>query len=85
MNQWELKRLLDEAASPDTSRFRKGQIGGKLEQLASIWASPVIRKLYTDTINNRPDLLPSLFPFFAIVCGYRDAGSSLPNIDWSLM
>jgi len=85
MNQRELKELLNEAANPDTSRFRKGQIGGKLEQLASIWVGPVIRKLYTDTINNRPDLLPSLFPFFAIVCGYRDAGLSLPNIDWSLM
>ncbi|OGY61286.1 MAG: hypothetical protein A3H06_01025 [Candidatus Colwellbacteria bacterium RIFCSPLOWO2_12_FULL_44_13] len=85
MNQIELKMLLDEAANPYTSRFRRNQIGDKLVQLAPIWLDMIVRKLYMDTINNRPDLLPLQFPFFAIVCGFRDAGSNLPNVDWSLM
>ena len=85
MNQKELKELLNEAASPDTSWQRRNEIQRKLHHAAVIWLGPVVNKLYVDTIQNRPDLLPYLFPFFAIVCGYDNTGSTLPNIDWSLM
>ena len=44
----------------------------------------VVDKLLTDTKINRPDLLPSLFPVIAALCGETD-GTWLADIDWSVM
>lgn len=99
MNQKELMELLQEAAKPNCSLWRRNEIGRKLYE-----ASPATREdgaleidgreagmqlilssLYQDTLENRPALLPMMFPVFAMICGDRQEGMICANVDWSLI
>lgn len=42
-------------------------------------------QLFNDTSNNAPGLLPTLFPFFAMICGDRKKGHLCTYVDWSLV
>src|ERR1043166_3158969 len=37
-------------------------------------ASTILGTVYVQTLQNRPELLPSLFPLFAALCGDRSSG-----------
>lgn len=39
--------------------------------------------LYIDTVHHRPEALPALFPFFAMICGDRTYLMTA-DVDWSL-
>lgn len=99
MNQKYLMALLQEAANPNCHFHRKNKIqcelsaaicqrgavdtafdDGKREGLEL-----VVSMLYNDALDNRPDLLPSLFPVFAILCGDRGPHMICSDVDWLLM
>lgn len=98
MNQKELRDLLKEAASSDCSWERRNEIQCKLGKASPAMKADgvykingqkagmhlVLEKLYVDTIRNRPELLPSLFPAFAVICGDRQEGIICADVDWSL-
>lgn len=98
MNQKEMKTLLQEAASPDCSWRRRNEIQCKLGKASPAMQADgvykikgreagmhlVLDKLYVDTIQNRPELLPLLFPAFAVICGDRQEGIICADVDWSL-
>jgi len=98
MNQKELKALLQEAADPNCSWQRRNEIQCKLGQASPAMGADgvyeiegreagmhlVLDKLYVDTIQHRPELLPSLFPVFAVICGDRKEGIICADVDWSL-
>ncbi|MGE5540748.1 MAG: hypothetical protein ACM3TU_00460 [Bacillota bacterium] len=48
----------------------------------------LVKHLFFDTLNSRPEHLPKLFPFFASVCSdenfYLGSGASVP-IHWNLL
>ncbi len=45
----------------------------------------VINSLFVDTFEKRRELLPSLFPLFAMICGDKDDNMMRADIDWSLL
>ena len=99
MDQREIKSLLQEASDRDCSWPRRIEIQGKLSGASAAMGvngifktdEPesgmliVLENLYTNTILNYPELLPSLFPVFAIICGDREEGSICANVNWSLV
>ena len=99
MNQRELKVLLEEAAKPECTPRRRNSIQCLLGEASAAMGKDgvytingreagmhlVLNALYVDTLNNRPELLPSLFPIFAIICGDREEGFICAHIDWSLV
>ena len=99
MDQRELKALLDEAAKPSCSWQRQNEIQCRLGEASPAMGVDGVRKiegpvegmqivldhLYTDTIQNRPDLLPALFPVFALICGDREDRTICADVDWSLV
>ncbi|MFZ2189085.1 MAG: hypothetical protein WAV73_06000 [Candidatus Moraniibacteriota bacterium] len=94
MKQRQLKELLEEAAKSDCTGKRRVEIQFLLcEALVagngiddrSAGMRMVLNQLYIDTIRNSPDSLPSLLPFFAIVCGDREKGRTVANVDWSII
>jgi len=44
----------------------------------------LLGQIYYSTLQNRPELLPTLFPVFAIICGDREKGSIIADVDWTL-
>lgn len=99
MNQKILMALLQEASDPNCHFHRKNQIQCELKNGMDKKGSSettfdegkreglelVMGKLYNDVLDNRPDLLPSLFPVFAILCGDREPHTICSDADWSLM
>jgi len=99
VNQRELKGLLEEAARRDCSWKRRNEIQCLLGAASAAMGADgvyeidnpeagmhlVLGKLYTDTIQNRRELLPSLFPVFAVICGDREEGFICADVDWSLV
>ena len=95
MTQIRLKRLLEEAASQTCSAERHNAIicqlldeaPGDLSRIEGEEAGIrlVLNCLWESTVQNRPDLLPSLFPAFAIMCGERKESVMIAHIDWSLI
>ena len=99
MNQVELKALLNEAAKPGCSVQRQNEIQCLLAHASPAMQSDgtyepggcgmgmlmVLEKLYVDTLQNRPELLPSLFPAFAVICGDRQDHLMYADVDWSLI
>lgn len=87
--------LLNEAASAETDETRLIQIGDELEQC--LWqldpdAKPdpesrtvayrsMFRIAWSDTAKNHRELLPYLFPTFAMLCGNRISGNALRELD----
>lgn len=99
MEQRHVMSLLKEAASPGCHYHRRNQIQCKLSEAASEkdrtgagfdegkkeGIKLVLDKLYADTLEHNPELLPSLFPVFAIICGDRKKGMLCANVDWTLL
>ena len=100
MRQKEVKALLEEAAKPGCSWQRRTEIQCQLcEATAAMGKNGVykikgrkaafhmlLNDLYMDTLNNRPDLLPTLFPFFAVICGDRKEGYIVADhVDWGIV
>jgi hypothetical protein len=98
MNQREVKKLLEEAAQPDCSDDRIRDIhvllsnataargAGGIKEIDGPEAGLdlVVGSLFVDTIEHRRHLLPSLFPVFAFICGDREEGVMVTDVDWSL-
>jgi hypothetical protein len=94
MKQKEIMDLLVEASNPDTTPQRTNAIQcvfcnaikaksmavddedeARLDEQEGL-----LDKLFTETLEHRPRLLPSLYPFFAVVCGDTEY-----EIDWTLV
>ena len=100
MKQIELKKLLIEATEPGCSEERRDEILQMLKEctnyMGADWcmisghrAAPLqlfIKELFTGTLKNRPELLPSLFPAFAVLCGDREKKTehTIP-VEWELV
>ena len=99
MNQKELMALLQEAATPGCTWERQNEIQCILGSASPAMRDDgvyeiegreagmqlVLDHLYVDVIQNRPELLPSLFPVFAVICGDRQEGLICASVDWSLV
>jgi len=92
MIQSEIKRLLEEAANLECSLKKRTEIQRLLEdeivkgEEQTNGIKSVFNNLYVETIENRPELLPTLFPAFAVMCSERDDGMVITTrIDWELM
>lgn len=99
MEQRKLKELLEEAAKPECTWQRRNEIQCLLGAATPAMRDDgvyeiegrgagmhtVLEHLYVDTIKNKPEILPSLFPFFAVICGDRDKEMIVAEIDWSLV
>ncbi len=87
MIQLDIKRHLDEAAIAGCSPARRDEIRDLLMQSCrddSLKAAT--GTLFVQTVNNHPELLPMLFPAFAVLCGERETITQKVNnnINWGL-
>jgi len=99
MEQRKIMELLQEAASPSCTWERQNEIhcllGAATAALdedgiyevdtEAAGMSNALDCLFTDTCKNRRDQLPALFPFFATICGNREEGMLVADVDWSLV
>jgi hypothetical protein len=99
MDQKQIMELLQEAAQPDCTCQRINQIQLELSRATVAMGTDGVRKiegkeagisvvlntLFADTFKNRRDLLPTLFPAFAIICGDRYHPGFTTNVDWSIV
>lgn len=99
MKQQELKALLKEAANPKCSWKRRNEIQCFLNESMVATGDHSVHKtksredginlildtLYMSTLENRPQLLPTFFPVFAIICGDRKNGRLIAEVDWSIV
>ncbi len=98
MDQRQIKRLLEEAAKPDCQSQRLNEIQCALGAATAAMGKDgvykiegreagihlVLNDLFVSTLEYEPELLPSLFPVFALLCGDRDS-SLLADINWTLV
>ena len=99
MLQSEILALLKEASTIDRSDFQ--QVARIQVQLGAAILNPTSRdefsegkreglemlldSLYVNALQNAPEMLPLLFPVFALLCGLRSSKSWLADsIDWEL-
>jgi hypothetical protein len=99
MDQRLLKALLEEAARPDCSWERRNAIHCQLTDASPAFGQDgvfeiegrgagmhlLLEKLYVEVGHHRPELLPTLFPVFSLICGDRKDGVLCADIDWSLV
>ncbi|MFA6322034.1 MAG: hypothetical protein WCX71_00985 [Candidatus Buchananbacteria bacterium] len=99
MKQEEIKALLEEAAKPTCSSVRRNDIHCRLSEASAAMGENgvyevdnpeaglivLLDRLFISTLKNRPELLPTLFPAFAVICGDRDEDLIIAQIDWSLV
>jgi hypothetical protein len=88
MRQAEIMVLLEEAVS--ASERRRHEIANTLVAAASYDpdVQMITSHMFWQTLTSRADLLPALFPAFALICSretYRDHVSGPPQVDWSLI
>jgi hypothetical protein len=98
MKQAEILSLLKEASDPKCPSQRLNEIQVLLAN-ATAAVKPggtyalndkstglmiAVETLFVDTVEHRRDLLPSLFPLFAMACGDRDR-TVVAYVDWSLV
>ncbi|MBI4021586.1 MAG: hypothetical protein HY369_05065 [Candidatus Aenigmarchaeota archaeon] len=87
MNQTHLLELLTTAAASG-SDAELGSIHATLRSACG-HQHPVVgnfmSRLFDSATKHRPDLLPTLFPAFALLCGDRDPAFDFADIDWTLM
>jgi|GEM_PF-2491866 len=97
MNQGEIRARLAEAGAEECTRRRLGEI--MLEFLdespamlsdgtydidgQGSLARPIIEELFISVAENRRSAFPDLFPVFAVLCGDRENGVLIADIDWS--
>lgn len=96
MNQQRIKELLIEASSPDCPPERLNAIASALTDAIPLDAGleiedahrdtmeTYIGALFFNTVKGRRELLPSLLPAFALICGDSDPNSWLATVDFSL-
>jgi hypothetical protein len=93
MKQSYLKQLLIEASQPTCTPERRNKIHLELTQAAlpdeigtpQEGVTAVLDSMYVQTIENKPQYLPALFPLFALICAERPAQCWAADIDWSLV
>jgi hypothetical protein len=99
MTTEQIYELLLEASKDETSDSRKNKIQCLLGEQAAGFNDEyynihgrgaginlILDKLYVDTLENNPKLLPSLLPVFAIISGNREKGKCLvANADWNFI
>ena len=100
MRQEEIRALLEEAANPNCDGRRRTSIQCLLDSAMpgnnpdgsykiTGWTAgqrALLNGLYVQTLTHRPELLPTLFPVFAAICGDReDPYDRTAKVDWSLM
>ena len=92
MKQQEVIALLQEAGHLDCTSQRRNEIRGLLTSAMKNVPNSVGDYvamgdyLFQQTADNRPDILPSLFPVFALICGDREYESHMMcEIDWLAM
>ena len=99
MDQQRLMELLTEASKPECDSRRRNSIQVELGQASAAAGKDgvievegkvagihlVLETLYVQTILNRPELLPTLFPAFAVICGDRDENLVVADTNWSLV
>lgn len=99
MNQEKLMKLLKEASKSSCSKKRrmkiqcelleaspsKGEDGSRKILGRTAGMDILLEKLYEDTLEHNPALLPTFFPVFAIICGDKEKGDFCANINWSLV
>lgn len=97
MDQKRIKELLTEASRPECSVQRQNQIQCEMGQATSALKPDgvysihgpeagihlILDALYSGTAEHKRELLPSLFPVFALLCGDREKGVLISDIDWS--
>ena len=94
MRQQLLKQYLQKAAEPDCTLGMREEILRRLREAAmqnrdveevldrEEWSTEYVKELFDALVSNSPELLPGLFPAFALLCGDRD-GSPFAQIEWS--
>ena len=96
MKQEMIMGLLKEAADPNCSTERQNGICCELEDnvygdeewnddLRGGGMKLIVNVVFMFTVKNRPEILPSLFPVFAILCGDREDLIHCSEVDWSLL
>jgi len=99
MTTKQIYELLLEASKDETSEFRKNKIHCLLGEQAAGFngccyeiegraagINLILDKLYVDTLENNPKLLPSLLPVFAIISGEREKNKNIvAYADWSFV
>jgi hypothetical protein len=96
IDQREIKQLLMEASDPTCTEARREIIRDSLlhglpgmpsarRDREHLEISHVLTDLLESTIRHRPEILPSLFPFFALACGEREDNYLFAEIDWTLL
>jgi hypothetical protein len=99
MTTEQIYNLLLEASKNETSEFRKNKIqcllgeqcagfNGECYEIEGRGAGIhlILDKLYVDTLENNPKLLPSLLPVFAIISGEREKDKYIvADADWSFI
>jgi len=98
MTTEQIYELLIEASKVETSGFRKNKIqcllgeqsagfNGEYYEIEGCVAGikPILDKLYLDTLDNNPKLLPSLLPVFAIISGEREKEHIVADADWNFI
>lgn len=98
MKQVRILELLTEASRKDCDVHRLNAIQVLLEnetlsrheggraprQSTEAEAELLLGALFNGAVDNAPELLPSLLPFFAMICGDRKEGQSWTDVDWKL-
>ena len=86
MDQSKIMALLNEAAQPTCTEDRRYSIEHELSAALKNGSGfgILFRKIFGDTIDFRPDVLPDLFPFFAIVCGDLN-GNGISYVNWDII
>jgi len=97
VHQGKIKELLKEAATNTWGWRRMNDIHCELADATAATGEDgvvdidgpqaglrlVVDALFVSTAQNRPEALPGLLPVFSLLCGDREEGILLADIDWS--
>ena len=98
MQQEKIRELLIEASQCNCSWQRRTQIQVDLKNASAALGHDgvyeidtkaaglalILEKLYVDTLEVAPHILPSLFPVFALICGDREQSFVVADIEWDI-
>lgn len=99
MEQRKIMALLKEAAKPKCPAKRLTNIAIELKGVVetedsdgdieidgrSAGFAVLVESLFHQTLQNKPDQLPALFPAFAMLCGDKGEDKLLADVDWTLV
>jgi len=85
MEQRRIRELLEEAADPHCPPQRRAEIQQELSEAAHERFRVLAEELFVEVVEHRLELLPVLFPTFAILCGDRCEREPLARgVNWLL-